>query len=90
MSGEAAASGARRWAVGVLTSTVGFAVALGLSIGYTAKVDREAEKRNQQRSREICEVVVFIDDRQQRLTPSNEDQRQFYAKWHAYRLALGC
>lgn len=91
MSGEAAAPGVRRWAVGVLTSTVGFAVAVGLSIGYTAKVDREAEQRNVQRSREICGLIVLIDDRNQQLPPTPDpDTAAFRTELHRYRLALGC
>jgi hypothetical protein len=79
----------RAWAT-VLLLILGFGIALGLTIAYVKKVDREAEQRNIERSREICDVAVFIDDQQQQRTPTTEAQRQFYEKWHRFRLSLNC
>jgi hypothetical protein len=79
----------RAWAT-VTMLIVGFGVALGLTIGYVHKVDRENERRDIKRAQEICEVATFIDDRQQKLTPTTEDQRLFYEKWHRFRVSLNC
>lgn len=80
----------RAWAT-VTMLIVGFGLALGVTIGYVAKVDREAEQRNVQRSREICGLIVLIDDRNQQLPPAPDpDTAAFRTELHRYRLALGC
>lgn len=91
----------RAWAT-LLVSVLGAAVAIGLTIGYVNRVDRAAEKRNVERARDFCAVVVLIDDRNQRVPPRlapdpTPEQRQqyevavqFVAALHAYRLKLGC
>lgn len=80
----------RAWAV-VVMLIAGFGLALGLTIGYVNKVDREAERRNVQRTREICGLIVLIDDRNQQLPAATDpDTAAFRAELHRYRLALGC
>jgi len=80
----------RAWAT-LLVVTVGFGLALGLTIAYVSRVDRDAEARNVQRSREICGLIRLIDDRNQRMTPSTDpDTTAFRAELHRYRVALGC
>ncbi len=79
----------RAWATTVML-IVCFGLALGLTIGYVKKVDAEAEQRNVQRSREICGLIVLIDDRNQTLPPADGDTMRFRAELHRYRLALGC
>jgi hypothetical protein len=79
----------RAWATVTLLIAC-FGLALGLTIGYVKKVDAEAEKRNVQRSREICGLIVLIDDRNQTLPPADPDTTRFRAELHRYRLALGC
>lgn len=61
-----------------------------LNVLYTQRVDRQAERRNVERSREICGIIRLIDDRQQTVEPTSEEQRQFIAELHRYRVALGC
>lgn len=67
-------------------------VAVGLlNVWYTDRVDRQAERRNVQRSREICGIIRLIDDRQQAMPPATDpDTADFRAELHRYRLALGC
>ena len=65
------------------------AVALG-NVLYTDHVDRQAEERNVERSRDICGIIRLIDDRNQGITPTSEEQRLFIAELHRYRLKLGC
>jgi len=58
--------------------------ALGISgVIYTNRV---ADKRAQ----EICGVVTLIDDRNQSITPANEDQHKFFDALHRYRQGLHC
>ncbi len=83
-------TGAMRAWVTLLAVIVGFGLALGLTIGYVKKVDREAEDRNVQRYRDICGIIVLIDDRNQAITPSTPDQKQFIDELHRYRIKLGC
>lgn len=91
----------RAWAT-MLLSIVGFGLALGLTIAYVNKVDRDAEKRNIDRARDFCTVIVLIDDRNQQVPPKlvpnpTPEQRQqyevsvkFVAALHRYRVKLGC
>lgn len=80
----------RAWAT-VLMLLVGVGTALGLTIGYVKKVDDAAERRNVERSREICGIIRLIDDRNQELPPATDpDTADFRAELHRYRLALGC
>lgn len=85
------ATGAMRaWAATMLT-IVCFGLALGLTVAYVRKVNADAEARNVQRSREICGLIVLIDDRNQALPPeSDPDTAAFRAELHRYRVALGC
>lgn len=91
----------RPWAT-LLAVIVGFGLVVGFTIGYVKKVDQDAERRNQQRARDFCDVVVLIDDRNQQVPPrlppnATPEQRQqyevavrFVAALHAYRIKLGC
>lgn len=80
----------RAWATALMV-LIGCGVALGLTIGYVSKVDRDAERRNVERSREICGIIRLIDDRNQELPPATDkDTADFRAELHRYRLALGC
>lgn len=71
-----------------------FVTALALAIAnvaYTDRVDRQAERRNLQRSREICGIIRLIDDRNQTLPAApDKDTADFRSELHRYRLALGC
>lgn len=83
-------SGALRAWVSLLIAVVGLGVALGLGIGYVTKVDREAERRNVERSRDLCRILVLLDDRQQQVTPTSQDQADFIAAVHDLRVQKGC
>lgn len=62
-----------------------------LTIGYVKKVDRDAERRGVQRDREICGIVVLLDDRNQAMPPpADPATAEFRRELHAYRVALGC
>lgn len=56
-----------------------FGILAGLTIGYV-----------KQRSRDICGIIVLMDDRYQKLTPADADQAEFFAELHRYRQKLGC
>lgn len=79
----------RAWAT-VLMLVLGFGLALGLTIAYVTKVDRAAEKRNVERSQDICGIIRIIDDRQQKIANPNPDQKIFIDELHRYRVKLGC
>jgi hypothetical protein len=80
----------RPWpVVGMLIAGVG--LALGFTIMYVANVDRDAERRNIQRVREICGLIQIVDDRNQHLPPATDPETvQFRAELHRYRQAIGC
>lgn len=96
------ATGAFRAWVTVILVLAGVGIAIGLTIAYVARVDRQAERRNIDRARDFCGVIVLIDDRNQQAPPklppnATPEQRQqydvsvrFVAAIHAYRLKLGC
>lgn len=83
----------------VYGTLIAFLIVGYLYIGY---VDRQADKRNQERARDFCGVVVLIDDRNQQVPPkllpnATPEQRQqyevavkFVAALHRYRVKLGC
>lgn len=79
---------------GVLLRAAGVIVALLLIYGYVQKVDRENEQRDVQRAREICGLIVMIDDLNQRQPaptgPNAPDVVAYRAELHRYRLRLGC
>lgn len=79
----------RAWAT-MLLAVIGFGLALGLTIAYVNRIDRNAERRNVERSRDICGIIRIIDDRQQKVTNPNPDQKQFIDELHRYRVKLGC
>jgi len=91
----------RAWAT-LLAVIVGFGLVVGFTIAYVKRVDHDAERRNQQRARDFCTVIVLIDDRNRQVPPKlpanataeqkdqYDVQRQFVAAIHAYRLKLGC
>jgi hypothetical protein len=79
----------RAWAT-LLVSTIGVGLALALMFAYVNKVDHDAEVRNVERSRDICGIIVMLDDRNQKITPTSEEQKQFIDELHRYRQKLGC
>lgn len=83
----------RAWAT-LLVVVVSFGVLSGLTIAYVNKVDREAERRNVQRSREICGLIRLIDDVNQQAPapsgPTAETVRAYRVELHSYRVRLGC
>lgn len=77
------------WAI-VLSGLLGTGLAMVLIVGYVNRVDMAAEERNVERSRDICGIIRLIDDRNQGIAPTSEEQRQFIDELHRYRLKLGC
>jgi hypothetical protein len=83
-------TGAMRAWVTVTMLIVGFGLALGLTIGYVNKVDHAAEERNQQRARDICGLLVVLDDAYKQLPPTTQLGRNIADEIHRYRVKLGC
>lgn len=80
----------RAWAT-VTMLIAGFGLALGLTIGYVGKVDRDAERRNVERSRDWCRIIVMLDDRNQKLPPAQDQETaDFRAALHDLRISKGC
>lgn len=84
------ASGAFRAWVTTLLVIAGFGLALGLTVGYVRKVDRQADLRDQERAREICGLISVFDDAYQRSPPQTAVGRRAAVEMHAYRRKLGC
>jgi hypothetical protein len=80
--------------VALLVAVLGFGVSSGLAVAYTVRVDHENERRDIERSREICGLIVLADDlNQQAPIPAGSDVEKvkaLRAELHRYRLALGC
>lgn len=80
----------RAWATATML-IVGFGLALGLTIGYVSRVDKAAEKRNIERSRDWCRIIVLIDDRNQNLPPAQDrETAEFREALHDLRISKGC
>lgn len=78
------------WAI-ILTGLLGQGVALVMLVAYVRGVDAAAEERNVERQRQICGIIVIIDDRNQTLPPATDAETdRFRRELHTYRLALGC
>jgi hypothetical protein len=69
----------RAWTtVGLLLVTMG--IMMGITITYVA-----------QRQRDICGLIVLIDDRNQKMPPATDkDTQDFRTELHRYRQRLGC
>lgn len=78
------------WA-SLLVSIVGVGATMVLMFAYVRQVDRAAERRNVERQRQICGIIVLIDDRNQAMPPAADaETNRFRAELHTYRLHLGC
>lgn len=90
MRGLTATGAFTAW-MSVLIAVLGVGAAMMLTIAYVGKVDREAEERNIQRSREICGIIRIIDDRNREMPASPDPATtEFRRELHAYRVSLGC
>ncbi len=76
-------TGAARWGVSTLLSLSGVVITLVLGIGYTIK-------ENNRQDRDLCQVITYIDDRNQRLVNPTPEQREAFGVLHQYRLRLRC
>ena len=80
----------RAWPTAIML-ILGVGLALGLTIAYVDKVDRAAERRNVERSRDWCRIIVMLDDRNQTLPPAQDQQTaDFRAALHDLRISKGC
>lgn len=78
------------WAT-LLVTLVSVGILAVLTIGYVKKVDADAERRNVERQRQICGIIVLIDDRNQAMPPATDpDTMRFRQELHTYRVGLGC
>lgn len=57
---------------------------------YINHVDRQAEQRNVERTREICGLITVLDDAYQGTPPTTALGRNVADEIHRYRLRLGC
>lgn len=75
---------------GALRAWVDLAIiATVMAVGFGALTFFTIAYVNQQ-ERRICGIIVLLDDRNQKVTPANDDQRQFIEQLHRYRQDLGC
>lgn len=78
------------WATFAAT-IVGVGVLFVLLVGYVRHVDQRSDARSVQRERQICGLIVIIDDRSQAMPPTTDEGLAAYRReLHAYRLGLGC
>lgn len=67
----------------VILSLAGVGIALGLSLGYTIK-------ENNRQDRDLCEVIKYVDDRNQKIASPTPEQREAIEVLHRYRVKLRC
>lgn len=65
-------------------------VVFGAILGFDAASAVISDQRDRERAREICGIIRLIDDRNQKVTPTTDDQRHFIIELHKYRLRLDC
>lgn len=65
------------------------AVAIG-NVAYTNHVDQRAEQRNLERTREICGLIVVLDDAYRQTKPTTPLGQNIADEIHHYRQRLGC
>lgn len=70
-------------------ATVGMGlVGMGLALFFTVWY---VQAETASRARDICGIIVLIDDRNQQMPPSVDPATaEFRAEVHAYRIKLGC
>lgn len=73
----------------IVVFVTSFALAVA-NVLYTNHVNGQAEHRNQQRAREICGLIVVLDDAYRQNPPTTELGRHIAAEMHTYRVGLGC
>lgn len=74
----------------LLTCFVAF---VGLAISglvYINHVQDQGDRRNAARAREICGLIVVLDDAYRQNPPTTELGRHIAAEMHTYRVGLGC
>lgn len=77
----------------VYAAVVVFATLVILAVGnwaYIQHVDHQAEQRNVQRAREICGLIVVLDDAYRATPPTTPVGQHLADEIHRYRVALGC
>lgn len=72
-------TGALRAWVDVALIVTGLALLAYFTIAYVARSERK-----------ICGVVILLDDRNQKVTPASQDQKDFIDRLHDYRTQIGC
>lgn len=74
-------------AIAVYGTLIAFVIIGYLYIGH---VQQQADKRNDERVREICGLIRVLDDAYLHTPPQTQVGKNVAAEMHAYRLKLGC
>jgi hypothetical protein len=61
-----------------------------LAIGYSNHVGEQSYQRSRELQRQICGMVVQLDDAQRQTPPPTQRARDFAKALHDYRVKLGC
>ncbi len=69
---------------------ISFSLGLGLSLGYTHKVDQESDRDNEKNDRKWCSLLITMDDAYQSSTPSSPVGVRVALAIHTLRNDLGC
>lgn len=70
-----------------------FAAVISLAVAgilYTNHVASQSEHHDQERARQICGLIVVLDDAYRQTPPTTEVGRHVAAELHTYRVGLGC
>lgn len=59
-------------------------------VTYVQHVADELDRRDVQRQREICALIVLIDDLNRKHPTTDPDTITFRNTLHAYRISIGC
>lgn len=76
-----------RPAIRVAAILLPLVLAVGISVGYTVKVDRESDRANAEADRKWCTVLILLDDSLKAGSAPNSPFAQAIRK---LRFSLGC
>jgi hypothetical protein len=76
-----------RPAIRVASILIPLVLAIGISVGYTVKVDRESDRENAENDRKWCTVLILLDDS---LKKGSAPNSPFAQAIRQLRVSLGC
>ena len=80
----------RAWRRGLIAIACSVLVTFMLSVVLAFYFAHQSYQRSLQNERQICGLIVTLDDVYRQTPPTTETGRNFADQLHTYRVALGC